>query len=323
MEYSDLTCNQCGENSRIVPSRHEAWCEACGARGIVDKVTIRGSQTIAGKTTWSDDVELHVMLNPPAEGRRVFRSMGIGDVIFTLPLIRALKQRGERVVFAGPPTVWPLVSEQTDGCIPHGNIRPGDIDLNGCLDSAAELGAPSRPLGYARKAGITLENPKYIIMLTPEAEEHRRQFRGEADKRITVAPYSSTGDRSLPALEELEVDDYAISICHSGVKPPYGDMHEMLGLLAASDLVVSVDSGPLYAASALGIPVIGFYTRVWPPRLWYQDNWSAIWCNHEDIQPLDLDWVTEQAVRRLAGYSYNAEMWSTRTDDPELRCFRV
>lgn len=322
MEYSDLTCNICGESDRIIPSRHEAWCEACGARGIVNEVTIRGSQTIAGKTTWSNDVELHVMLNPPIEGKRVFRSMGIGDVIFALPLIRTLKQQGERVVFVGPPTVWPLISEQVDGCIPHGNIRPDDIDLNGCLDSAAELGAPSRPLGYARKAGVELDNPKYVIMLTLEAEEHRKQYRSEAEKRITVAAYSSTGDRSLPTLEELEIDGYTVSLCHSGVRPPYGDLHQMLGLLAASDLVISVDSGPLYAASALGIPVIGFYTRVWPPRLWPQDQWTAVWCNHEDIQPLDLDWVAEQAVRRLEGDAHCAEMWSTRTDEPELRAFR-
>ena len=160
-------------------------------------------------------------------------------------------------------------------------------------------------------------------MLTPEAEEYRKQFRSEAERRITLCPWASTGDRSLPSLEELEIEGYMMSLCHSGVKPPYGDMRQMLGLLAASDLVVSVDSGPLYVASALGVPVIGFYTRVWPPRLWPQSGWSAIWCNGEDIQPLDLDWVVEQAVRRLQGDAHCAEMWSTRTDAPELRAFRI
>ena len=288
----------------------------------MEETTIRGSQTITGVTTWSNDTEVHALLEPISDGRRVFRSMGIGDIIFVTPLLRELKKRGESVIFVTSPVFWPLVSEQVDGCIPYGNVRPSDIDLNGFLDSAAEWGTPSRPMGYARKAGIELENPAYKIRLTPEAEEYRKQYRSEAEKRVTVAAYSSTGDRSLPTLEELEIDGYEMSLCHCGVRPPYGDMHQMLGLLAASDLVISVDSGPLYAASALGIPVIGFYTRVWPPRLWPQSGWSAIWANHEDIQPLDLDWVVEQAYRRLAGDAYCAEMWSTRTDEPELRAFR-
>ncbi|GAG35585.1 unnamed protein product, partial [marine sediment metagenome] len=217
------------------------------------------------------------------------------------------------------------ISEQVDGCAPYGNVRLGDIDLNGYLDRAPEWETPSRPLWYARKAGIELENLAYRIMLTTEAEEYRKQFRSEAERRITLAPYSSTGDRSLPSLEELVEGyflDHVVEICHSGVKPPYGDLHQMMGLMAASDLVVAVDSGPLYVASALGIPVIGLYTRVWPPRLWYQDNWTAIWCNHEDIEPLDLDWLIEQVYRRLEGKACVAETWSIRGDEPERRAFR-
>ncbi len=322
MQYTDLACNLCGESGRIVPNGQGAQCQACGGQGIVEEHNVGGSQTIAGVTTVSDDIELRVLLEIPPDGRRIFRNMGVGDIVFTTPLIQVLKERGEVVTFVGTAIIWPLVSELVDNCIPHGNVRPDDIDLNGFLDGAAEWGAPSRPAFYATQAGIKLDWPVCRIKLTPEAEEYRRQFCSEAARRITLAPYSSTGDRSLPSLEKLEFEGYTVSVCHSGVKPPYGDMHQMMGLLAASDLVIAVDSGPLYVASALGVPVLGFYTRVWPPRLWYQDNWTAAWVNHEKVRPLDLDWIAEQALKRLNGDAMVAEGWSLRTDSPELRFWR-
>jgi ADP-heptose:LPS heptosyltransferase len=227
------------------------------------------------------------------------REVGIGDVVFTLVVGAELKRRDPacRLTIHTAPehaewvSWFPFVDRVTSGPFePDPAETVGDFERffphssqkDRCLALGEQIGVrprewlppPILPPDLQRWAGDLLANtPRPRIALVPVA-----QGRSPARSLPDGAPQTLARDLSrlgsvvwIEAHEAAGVPDGVVNLSGRGSIP------EALAALGECDLVISVDSGLLYAGAALGKPVVGIFTHIGAlQRLWLAHRFIAL-----------------------------------------------
>jgi ADP-heptose:LPS heptosyltransferase len=227
------------------------------------------------------------------------REVGIGDVIFTLVVGAELKRRDpdcRLTVHTAPGHAewvswFPFVDRVTSGPFqPDPSETVGDFETHFPMGSrkdrsvalGEQIGAPPREW---------LAPPQMPGDLRERAEE---LLGGLARPRIAFVPVARDRSpaRSLPAAAARELarglaelggvvwlEERAADEIPDGVLDLSGKcvLAETFAVLDACDLCVSVDSGLLYAAAALGKPVVGIFSHIGAlQRLWLAPHFIAL-----------------------------------------------
>lgn len=148
-------------------------------------------------------------------------------------------------------------------------------------------------LSFARSMGIGVDQPVWDFPVTDDGLAFARQYVDPARKTLLISPCSSHVLRNWNAEGYAIVADYAIDqlgmqvilsggpsqielqmaaqieskVSHALSNLVGKDtLQQLVGLLAAVDVVMSPDTGPAHIANALGTPVIGLYACTWSRR---------------------------------------------------------
>lgn len=228
------------------------------------------------------------------------REVGIGDVVFTLSVAWALKQRDPQcfveIHTAEAHVAWvrwfSFVDRVSCGPFrPRPGIHVGDFEACFPSDSAVD-----RTLALGQILGIEPAKWTPPPVIPARNQAAARKLLGKSSRpRIAFVPGSRgrSPTRSLPAamacrtagllqdlgevvwLEEEELPD----------EPPPGVLNltgkltteELVAVLAECDLCVSVDTGPLHLAVTLRKPVVGLFTHIGAlQRLWLAERFLAL-----------------------------------------------
>jgi heptosyltransferase I len=172
---------------------------------------------------------------------------------------------------------------------------------------------PARPrahtadmfLEFAEALGVPVPNPEWRIALTDEERAEQARWCGRFGGRpvATIVPASANVKKDWPAERWAKVadalaHDFGFAVALAGgpgareqaiareivrrssapIDWALGDsIRRLAWTLAASDLVLAPDTGPVHVARAFGVPVIGLYghTNPWRVGPWraFHDLW--------------------------------------------------
>ena len=242
---------------------------------------------------------------------------GIGDVLMTLPTVRAIKEKykgpvdyatdvkyldGALVkVLKGNPYIDNILNWQE---VKRENYD-GVIDLHcPCVSHEQAQALPINRIDlFARHARIQLQNRKIDLVLTKEeldwARDYIERLKVGRFKLMIVQPNVSTKRRSLPSGElqkavasiiAKQKDVRALIFTHKGdeVVLPWSfngvlevknlDVRQIASLIHYSSLVLCQDSAILHVAGALEKPTLSFFGPTDPrARVNYYKKSIALW----------------------------------------------
>jgi len=213
------------------------------------------------------------------------REIGIGDIVFTLNVAAALKARDPgcwvRLHTAPQHATWvrsfPQVDVVTTGSFTlQPGERTGDFEARMPHESDRD-----RSLALGELLGIVPTGWGPSPVISPHATAQAEAcLAGASGLRLAFAPFSRTqaSSRSLSPGFATEVGQAlarlgtVIWLAESPV-PPLAEatavdlsgqlpLEETLAVLSRCDLLVSVDSGLLYLAASLRLPVVGLFTHI-------------------------------------------------------------
>lgn len=235
----------------------------------------------------------------------IIRGEGIGDVIMTLPTVKALHESFKEVNIT-----YATNLNYLDGALPavlkynpcvnkvvnYSLINETDYDLIVNLHCPAlkyEVKGrkpPNRIDIFAHHAGITLEDTRPYIYLTEYEKEVAQAFKRQAslnDKCVLVQPFASNHLRSFNhrvlkeaiSLLYMQYDIRSFVVTHDsdfqsdtmwsnipGCIPINNwKVREIAALMLECDLVLCPDSSILHLAGALDIPTVSIFTKTYPP----------------------------------------------------------
>lgn len=222
---------------------------------------------------------------------RVQRTGAIGDVITATVVADKLAEKGFKVSFAADPNAsipvrnHPAISELT------GPISKPDVNLDGAYETSNER---SKPCGHIyidaanrqlASRGIRLDYANSTPRIQIAAEQKASVKLEGLKPWILVVPKSgSFVNRTVPNdIWYLAAEHKIGTWFWTGLDPAPSNfidlkchnLERLAACIANADLVVSVDSGPLHIAAALGIPVIGI-AQSNIPWLTDQRDWSMV-----------------------------------------------
>jgi len=218
----------------------------------------------------------------------VIRDMGLGDVLMVTPTIRAFAERGCIVHAWTLPRYAALFDHNPHVAEVHtvdGRMSAVacelDFDLNLCeaVERHPDAGQRNRTQFFADLGEVTLSSRRPAYFATPEEIAAAEERWGPARPRIAcVARTYAKGERSWPFMEEFANSvggDGANVACLGGTSEECFSspcvrnlggigLRETIAVLATADVCVTPDTGLLYAAVAVGCPVLAIF-GCWPP----------------------------------------------------------
>lgn len=234
----------------------------------------------------------------------VWGEQGLGDEVMFASLIPQLAGEGVRVVLDCDARLAPLLSRGLPHCLPHdlpgvtvvARREPPDERLT-APDVVAQIPAGSLPrLMRRRIEDFTGRQPAFLKADPDRVAEWRRRL--EDGRRLIGVSWSSRNAavghlRSIPlarlahALERpdvrlvsLQYGDVAAEAAAAGVTDPgldaWGDIDGLAALIAAMDLVVSVDNSTVHLAGGLGRPAWALLPHAAEWR-WMQGRQDTVW----------------------------------------------
>ena len=289
-DLETLTCPNCEQRGGL----NESLCTLCGARGYVER---SASSAVAEGAQVPVSVARFVVTAMPSHAGEgwctIIREGGLGDILFTVPLVVALKEQGLRVAYRCAYDRYALVSHVADEwelmSMPMKEGRV--IDLRGVADDGAPMSDMNRVEAYLRFAGVEASDLHYWMRPSAQHKIVADTVRGHFTNRslAVIAPEASTGERSLLHPEEiaeaLQDDGWEVAVIAPDRHPlqPAGSggfrkttLTDLVGCILAADVFIGPDSGPLHIASALGVPCVGVFRTIDPLlRMKHQQGWVA------------------------------------------------
>lgn len=249
-------------------------------------------------------------------GERVLvrRSRARGDVLWTTPILRAIRAENAHAevwvetdcedVLAGNPFVDQVVKK-----VPHGQEFDRVIDLDECYERT-----PKRRVveSYAAEAGISMEDIDHVPSVYPSRDD-REWARSVLPKgRIAVMHPASNSwpGRCWPkecyvsVARWLESQGYTVAVIGATSDTPGlgGDALDLRGeplgrsaaVIERGRVFVGVDAAPMHIAQASLIPIVAIYGAV-DPKWWLlpipffraarAEHVPCLGCHHEQPPP--------------------------------------
>lgn len=226
----------------------------------------------------------------------VWGEQGLGDEVMFASLIPQLAGEGVRVVLDCDARLAPLLSRGLPDVTVVGRGEPPDGRLT-APDVVAQIPAGSLPrLMRRRIEDFAGHQPAFLKADPGRVAEWRRRL--EDGRRLIGVSWSSKNAavghlRSIPlarlahALERpgvrlvsLQYGDVAAEAAAAGVTDPgldaWGDIDGLAALIAAMDLVVSVDNSTVHLAGGLGRPAWALLPHSAEWR-WMQERHDTVW----------------------------------------------
>lgn len=225
---------------------------------------------------------------PAAASGHLWRSGGLGDLIFMEPAVRKLKAMHPktRLVLHAPAAyecLSPLLG--FDGFEPNAEGRCVGIglDLHWGPETHAGWYCLDRVSIFEDLIGVPIGDEP-VVLDVPKDESLIRPKWCAALPFLAFLPFAAAGtglsSRSLPgkqivALIEALSAEYTVVMLHHGPLPELvkrtsavcfenTTMEQFLATVADCDKCLAVDSGGLYLAAAAGVPSVGIYDHVAP-----------------------------------------------------------
>lgn len=212
---------------------------------------------------------------PNYGGVIVRRSMANGDAIAATCVADALMEQGHSVIFQTAPAIIPLIKH-------HPNIKevvPPNTVCDVDLDGAYERHPNRFTLTYgeiyltranealaARGIRLPLKNWAPELTVPEEAKARARNLLAPHPKPWTmICPASlSHANRTVPSIVWQHAAAQIKGSCFwmgpgqvPGIHPlHFANIVDLLPYLAVADLMVTVDTGPMHMAAALGTPMV-------------------------------------------------------------------
>lgn len=270
--------------------------------------------------------------------------LGLGCVFQAAPAMSAYLRRAPNVAALGDLIDTPDVNlDQTYEKDPHRTY----LHFSELFLSAANAQLASR--------GISLgpaTNCRPSLTVAPEEKEpYRKRLAGYARPWVFVCPRSNAWvNRTIPDYLWEQVAPLVQGTCfwvgtHAAAPKPFVDLHirhleTLLLYLACADILVTVDTGPLHLAAALGVPAVAF-EQASSPNLHLSDQRDFIAIPHPTLECLNCqknvcpkdaylppcqkfppEWMAEAINQRLAQFrqdSVSAVIPTFHADPDRLR----
>lgn len=190
--------------------------------------------------------------------------------------------------------------------------------IDECLDAARYLSVPDRPVRFPIRIPdyrLDAPRPRVGILARSRREEKNWPIPRFAEvaralqerARATVILLGSEADRADVAALKAELGDCAIDLCGRT------SLTELLGLLKQLDLLVTVDSGPMHMAAAVGTPVVAVFGPTDPVRVGPYGEGHCVIRQGDDIRQLPAAPVVEAAIARCLRTGSSSDT-ATRTN---------
>ncbi|CAO3441385.1 tetratricopeptide repeat protein [Azospirillum endophyticum] len=248
---------------------------------------------------------------PPWDGRPlkdgallVWGEQGLGDEVMFASLVPQLVKDGVRVVLDCDARLAPLLARGLPGVTVVARSEPLDARLT-TPDVVAQSPAGSLPRLMRRRIGDFAGRQPPFLKADPDrvAELRQRVADGHGEgRRLVGISWSSKNAaagplRSIPlgrlaealdgaldgpgvTLVSLQYGDVAAEVAAAGVSDPgldaWGDIDGLAALIAAMDLVVSVDNSTVHLAGGLGRPTWALLPHAADWR-WMQGRRDTVW----------------------------------------------
>ncbi|CAO3459518.1 tetratricopeptide repeat protein [Azospirillum largimobile] len=247
---------------------------------------------------------------PLADGGRgdgsllVWGEQGLGDEVMFASLIPQLAGEGVRVVLDCDARLAPLFARGLPNTQPGVTVVARTEPLSGRLtapDVAAQIPAGSLPRLMRRRMEDFAGRQPPFLKADPERVAELRQRIGDGHGhgyRLVGLSWSSKNAsvghlRSIPLdrlagaldgtdvkLVSLQYGDVAAEVAAAGIADPgldaWGDIDGLAALIAAMDLVVSVDNSTVHLAGGLGHPTWALLPHAADWR-WMQGRHDTVW----------------------------------------------
>lgn len=189
------------------------------------------------------------------------RRKAMGDLLALTATARALERAGAEVAIACPPRYRPLL----DGAFPLEQIRTGQIPvmLDGWLERHPGRAGRSAAACFGDWWNLEVEDGRPSMSLDNAemswAQHYTNSLRAGAERLALVFEHAGWETRTYPRMRAV-----GESLADGGMAvfaPEAAGMglRELASLIAAADLVVTGDTGPLHLAAAVGTPAVAVF----------------------------------------------------------------
>lgn len=218
----------------------------------------------------------------PDEKIWVIRAGGYGDLFYLLPVLRAIGRRLKepsrqltlQTAMEPFPTTVPFRFHRFPSSLDEIDKEAAILNMED-IPGELEFGqAGSTTIRYARRAGLLAEDLDFEGLFPSELTEIGdalwRRYHGGRRPRVFLALTASAATRSFPAALQIALALhqraalFAATPFQHALPFPYGNLkvQEWMGLVAAADGVIGVDTAPTHLAILLQKPTLAIFGAI-------------------------------------------------------------
>ena len=232
---------------------------------------------------------------------RIFRDIGLGDILFTTPGIREIKKTGAKVYYTTAPRYSPLLKKNPylDGL---NDSEPCNITIDLRRVGMDRDFTNNRSEEALREMFLNPEGKDKSLVL--EMSDESRNFADSVNRlhkgaSVLVEYEASTGHRTYPYVLDVArklANDYTVfittpyrslNIKEKGIVDLSGKLNldQLIGLVSTVSAIICNDSGTQYLGEVFKKPTLAIYGDIDPDlRVRYFKNIRTIFAKNEGIE---------------------------------------